>query len=243
MALALRERRAIDAETAFAIIGAARRFEPVRRARARLAVVSFPEGQDLRTTPEASAADSTDESPSARWQRLMVAAQAGDQRAYAALLQDGAKFVRVIARRYHRDAGAIEDVVQETLLSIHRIRHTYEPGRPVEPWIAAVAKARAIDALRSNKRRSALETEISSEALAAVPDQSTGPTLEASSEVAAALASLPAGQRAAVRMLKIEEMSLAQAAEASGQSVPALKSMLHRAMVSLRASLKGGRDA
>jgi len=240
---ALRERRAIDAGTAFAIIETARRFELARRARARFALVRYPEGQDLQKAPEASAGDSIDESPSARWQRLMVAAQAGDQRAYAALLQEAAKFVRVIARRYHRDAGAIEDVVQETLLSIHRIRHTYEPGRPVEPWVAAVAKARAIDALRSHKRRSALEMEISTEALAAVPDRSAGPTLEVSSEVAAALASLPLGQRAAVRMLKIEEMSLAQAAEASGQSVPALKSMLHRAMLSLRASLRGGGDA
>ena len=49
--------------------------------------------------------------------------------------------------------------------------------------------------------------------------------------------------RAAVRLLKIEELSLSEAARASGQSVPALKSLLHRAMLSLRASLKGGRDA
>ena len=47
-------------------------------------------------------------------------------------------FVRVVARRFLADAGAIEDAVQETLLSVHRMRHTYEPGRPVEPWIAAI---------------------------------------------------------------------------------------------------------
>lgn len=186
--------------------------------------------------------DETSEMASARWQRLMVAAQEGDQRAYSSFLKEAAVFVRVIARRYHRDAGLVEDVVQETLLSLHRIRQTYEPGRPVEPWVAAVARARAIDALRARTRRAAIET---SEAVPDVADPTTGVDAqhETRTEIAAALAALPAGQRAAVRMLKIEELSLAEAAAQSGQSVPALKSLLHRAMLSLRTTLKGGRDA
>jgi RNA polymerase sigma factor (sigma-70 family) len=238
---ALRERRAIDAGAAFVIIGRLRTLE--RRREALRLVPPLSRGLELPLTPEHSADEVSGETPSARWQRLMRGAQGGDQRAYSALLREAATFVRVIARRYHRDAGAVEDVVQETLISVHRIRHTYEPGRPVEPWIAAVAKARAIDALRSRRRRAAVETEISGEALADVADPSGAPRLEAASEIAAALATLPEGQRAAVRMLKIEEMSLAEASHASGQSVPALKSLLHRAMLSLRASLKGGGDA
>lgn len=187
--------------------------------------------------------DETSETASARWQRLMVAAQAGDQRAYSAFLKEAAVFIRVIARRYHRDAGLVEDVVQETLLSLHRIRQTYEPGRPVEPWIAAIAKSRAIDALRARTRRAAVETEISD----AVPDvvdptTSVDARHETRTEITAALAALPEGQRAAVRMLKIEELSLAEASARSGQSVPALKSLLHRAMLSLRTALRGGHD-
>jgi RNA polymerase sigma-70 factor, ECF subfamily len=188
--------------------------------------------------------DETSEAASARWKRLMVSAQGGDQRAYATFLKEAAVFIRVIARRYHRDAGIVEDVVQETLLSLHRIRQTYEPGRPVEPWVAAVAKARAIDALRARTRRAAVETE-TSDAMHEVADTATGADAlhETRTEIAAALAALPAGQRAAVRMLKIEELSLAEAAAQSGQSVPALKSLLHRAMLSLRAALRGGNDA
>lgn len=188
--------------------------------------------------------DETGETASARWQRLMVSAQAGDQRAYATFLKEAAVFVRVIARRYHRDAGQIEDVVQETLLSLHRIRQTYEPGRPVEPWVAAVAKARAIDALRARTRRASVEAE-TTDAVHDIADTATAADAqhETRTEIAAALAALPAGQRAAVRMLKIEELSLAEASAESGQSVPALKSLLHRAMLSLRASLKGGGDA
>jgi RNA polymerase sigma-70 factor, ECF subfamily len=189
-------------------------------------------------------ADDTNETPSARWQRLLAAAQNGDRHAYTAFLKETAVFVRVIARRYHRDAGAVEDIVQETLLSLHRVRHTYEPGRPVEPWVAAIAKARAIDALRARQRRAAVETETPAP-LTDIPDAAAGADArhETQAEVAAALASLPASQRAAVRMLKIEELSLAQASERSGQSVPALKSLLHRAMLTLKSTLRGGGDA
>jgi RNA polymerase sigma-70 factor (ECF subfamily) len=188
--------------------------------------------------------DETDESPSARWQRLMTAAQAGDRFAYTAFLKEAATFIRVIARRYHRDAGAVEDVVQETLLSLHRVRQTYEPGRAVEPWVAAIAKARAIDALRARQRRSAVEAEAPS-TMDEIADTTASPDArhEAQAEVAAALAALPMGQRAAVRMLKIEELSLAEASERSGHSVPALKSLLHRAMLTLRSTLKGRGDA
>ena len=189
-------------------------------------------------------ADDVNETPSARWQRLLAAAQSGDRHAYTAFLKEAAGFARVIARRYHRDAGALEDIVQETLLSLHRVRHTYEPGRPVEPWVAAIAKARAIDALRARQRRAAVETEAPAQ-LTDIPDAAAGADArhETQAEVAAALASLPASQRAAVRMLKIEELSLAQASERSGQSVPALKSLLHRAMLTLKSTLKGGGDA
>ncbi len=185
------------------------------------------------------------ETQSQRWQRLMIAAQAAEPRAYAELLRESSSFIRVIARRYHSDAGTIEDVVQETLISIHRVRQTYEPGRAVEPWIAAIAKARAIDALRARLRRLKMETPVAAEVLANIPDtmRSSENTLAANTSIAEAMAALPPAQRAAVRLLKIEELSLREASETSGQSISALKSALHRAMLSLRLVLTGGRDA
>lgn len=214
--IALANPRAIDADLAFVIIALAR---------------------DLW---EQVLPPSTE---SGRWQELMIAAQRGEQRAYAQLLKEASVFVRFIARRYHGDQGAVEDVVQETLISLHRMRHTYEPGRPVEPWIAAIAKARAIDALRSRKRRAAVEGELTDAvAKTAASDARAEEALAARGDIAAALATLPEGQRAALRMLKIEEMSLAEASAASGQSVSALKSLLHRAMQTLR-GVKDNSDA
>lgn len=174
----------------------------------------------------------------------MLSAQAGRQREYAVFLKEAATFIRVIARRHHRNTGLVEDVVQDTLTSIHRMRHTYEPGRPVEPWVAAIARARSIDVLRRHTRISRREAGEDTEQLAAHPDRrsTTESRLETETVVAGALASLSPSQREAVRLLKIEELSLAEAASVSGLTVQALKSSLHRAMQNLRASLKGGSD-
>jgi RNA polymerase sigma-70 factor (ECF subfamily) len=101
---------------------------------------------------------------------------------------------------------------------------------------------RAARARRARTRRAAVETEARPEVVAAVADTTARNAFEVGEEIAAALKALPPGQRAAVQMLKIEELSLNEAARASGRSVPALKSLLHRAMLSLRASLTGGRD-
>lgn len=180
-----------------------------------------------------------------RWQRLMLAAQAGEKREYATLLKEASVFIRAIARRHHREPTVIEDVVQETLTSIHRMRHTYEPGRPVEPWIAAIAKARSIDVLRTRLRRNARETHVPGETLALHADPGISPEsdLASRSVIAEALSNLTDAQRAAIQLLKIEELSLAEASTVSGLSVQALKSSLHRAMQSLKLSLVGKPDA
>ena len=79
-----------------------------------------------------------------QWAAWMRAAQAGDARAYEQLLRAIAPFLRSLARRYCRDPDRREDVVQEVLLTVHRVRHTWDPGRPFSPWLAAIAARRAI---------------------------------------------------------------------------------------------------
>lgn len=209
----------------------------VRRSAGRMPL-SIPAGPVAATEPG-------EETQSDRWKRLMLAAQEGRQREYAIFLREAATFIRVIARRHHRNSGLVEDVVQETLTSIHRMRHTYEPGRPVEPWVAAIAKARSIDALRRHTRISKREAGEDAEVLSRHPDRGTSTENRLVSEtvIADAMASLTDAQREAVRLLKIEELSLSEASSVSGLSVQALKSALHRAMQNLRTSLTGGSDA
>jgi RNA polymerase sigma-70 factor (ECF subfamily) len=173
------------------------------------------------------------------WARLMAMAQAGDGVAYACLLRDMLPYMRAVIRRHHRAADEVEDVLQDVLLTIHRIRHTYDPARPFSTWLAAIAYRRSIDALRRKYGRDAVET-FSPVAYENYADPAANREMAAYEEGAAlkeAIAALPIGQRQAVELLRIREMSLIQASAVSGQSVGALKVSLHRAIRSLQVSL------
>lgn len=82
----------------------------------------------------------------------MTAAQAGDARAYDALLRAALPLLRAIARQRLFDPAEAEAAVQDTLLTIHRLRHTYDPARPIRPWLTTICERRCIDRLRGRNR-------------------------------------------------------------------------------------------
>ncbi len=174
---------------------------------------------------------------------LMAAAQRGDRAAYGQLLRDCAPWIMAVARRQGVSAGQLEDVVQETLLTVHRVRHSWDPARPFLPWLSAIAARRAIDLLRRHGRQGAREVHepVLYEA-AADEAEAASETLEradAASRLARAVAGLPEGQREAVRLLVMADRSLKEAAAESGRSEGALKVNLHRAIRSLRERMLG----
>ena len=83
----------------------------------------------------------------------MAAAQAGDRAAYEALLRDCVPLIRAVALRQGVGADHVEDVVQDVLLTVHRARQTYDPGRSFNGWLRTIAERRAIDLLRRIGRR------------------------------------------------------------------------------------------
>ena len=83
---------------------------------------------------------------------LMRLAQGGDQIAYVSLLVLLTSITRQFARTRLGAVPWIDDVVQETLLAVHRARQTYDAGRPFAPWFYAVASSRLIDVLRRERR-------------------------------------------------------------------------------------------
>ena len=177
-----------------------------------------------------------------RWETWMLAAQAGDARAYDLLLRDCLPLLRAVARRRIRDTHEAEDAVQDTLLTIHRMIATYDPTRPLRPWIVAIAERRSIDRLRRRGRGAGRETPIDdhAESLAA-PAGETGEDRIAGRQLRDAVADLPESQRTALRLAKLEDLPLAEAARRSGLSVGALKVATHRALKTLRRRL-GGED-
>lgn len=175
------------------------------------------------------------------WTILMARAQEGDGAAYSRLLLQVTPYLRTLARRWLRDPWDIEDTVQDVLLALHAVRHTYDPSRPFGPWLTGVANRRAIDRLRRQGRWRARETP-----LTAIHDAHPADEVDAASSLErgpleAAIDRLPTAQRKAIRMLKLEEKSLKQAASESGMTIAALKVATHRAIGSLRRML-GGED-
>jgi RNA polymerase sigma factor (sigma-70 family) len=189
-------------------------------------------------TESTSATDQADRQRAA-W---MAAAQAGDQRAYARLLTDSVSLIRAVARRQGVPVDTLDDVVQETLLTVHRVRHTFDPSRSYDAWLSAIASRRAIDTLRSHGRRDRREVhdEFAFDNHADRDDASAGTEREQeATRLREAIKTLPPGQREAVEQLGLKEQSLAEAAERTGRNTGALKVNLHRALKTLRDRLHG----
>lgn len=173
----------------------------------------------------------------ARAADLMRAAQAGDQMAYAELLVLLTREAKRVARGRVGSVAWLDDVVQETLLSVHKARHTWDPSRPFGPWFRAVAVHRALDVYRRERRVAsreqvddALETVAQPIAGGARGDVDMG-------AVHAALAGLPARQRDIVEGLKLRDESVKGLAARHGMSESAVKVMAHRGYKRLRALL------
>ena len=195
-----------------------------------------------QTVTAESTAGNDSESPEQRRAAWMAAAQAGDRRAYEKLLVDSVGLIRAAARRQGVAYDQLDDVVQETLLTVHRVRHTYDPARSYDAWLSAIASRRAIDALRSSGRRD--RREIHDEfAVDSHPDADDASAATDSQQRAQrlreAIAELPPGQREAVEQLGLHERSLGEAAELTGRNTGALKVNLHRALKALRERFHG----
>jgi len=191
----------------------------------------------------AAPAEATSNAGELNWSKLMALAQDGDRQAYRTLLQDVAPYLRSIAARCFKQPSEAEDAVQDVLLTIHTVRHIYDPSRPFGPWLVTIANRRFIDRLRRETRVKAREIALSTEH-ETFPESQTNLDYEASDEAALAEAidRLPLEQRQAVTMLKLNEMSLKEASAVSGRSIAALKVATHRAIKNLRTILKKQSD-
>jgi RNA polymerase sigma factor (sigma-70 family) len=171
----------------------------------------------------------------------MRAAQLGDATAYLELLRTVTPRIRRIVGRQRGFAGAedVEDLVQDVLLSLHVVRTTYDPARPFMPWLLAIVRNRLADGARRYARTAAREVHVDDVTLS---EPATNPDPDTSAHVEAlqhAVRALPAVQRQAIELLKLQELSLKEAAAASGTSVGALKVATHRAIAALRKALMG----
>jgi RNA polymerase sigma factor (sigma-70 family) len=179
----------------------------------------------------------------ARLAALMHAAHDGDSAAYLELLQTVTPYIRriVVHRRGFAGREDVEDLVQDILLSLHAVRATYDPCRPFTPWLLAIVRHRLANGARRYARKKAHEVEADDERVTFSQAVTKSRTITSNDTLALreAMCALPEGQREAIELIKLQGLSLREAAAATGSTVGALKVATHRALMALRVILKG----
>ena len=169
---------------------------------------------------------------------LMVAGLNGDAAAHRNLLDQLSRRLRAYYKtkleRLGRSATEAEDLVQEALLAIHVQRHTYDRTEPLTPWVYAIARYKLIDHLRTT-RVQPLETAIEdAEELMAQDDQVGA---ESAYDLQRLLSGLPQKMREAIQCMKIDGLSVAEAASRCRMSESAVKVNVYRGLKRLAAAI------
>lgn len=152
---------------------------------------------------------------------LMQRAQRGDRAAYDALLRECEAWLRLyLGHRLTPDHAS--DAAQEVLLAVHAKRHTYDPRRPFGPWLAGIARYKLMDRLRAAYKEGSVE----------LTDQGRTESHEGAVLSGVLLGRLldrlPPAQAEAIRLIKIEGLSVREASETTGQGESLLKVNVHR---------------
>ncbi len=168
---------------------------------------------------------------------LLRAANRGDGRAYARFLGAVTPIIRGIARARGAGLGpeACEDVVQETLLAIHRKRQTWREDAPVRPWLYAIVRHKVVDAFRARGRR----VQVSIDDFAEVLPAEAGPDPTERSDAERVIARLDPRSARIVRAIGIEGASVAELSAAMGMTETAVRVALHRGLRRLAALREG----
>jgi RNA polymerase sigma-70 factor, ECF subfamily len=175
-----------------------------------------------------------------RLRDLLIRGLAGEAPAYHGFLRDLSAHLRGFFRK--RLSGLpdeVEDLVQEVLIAVHDRRHTYDAGRPLTAWVHAIAKYKLVDVLRRRAGRELLTGSLDdADDLLAASDSEA---IEAKRDLARLLDRLPPRQRLPIVHMKLEGLSVIEAARICGMSESAVKVSVHRGLKALAAMIRAGR--
>ncbi|GIX41658.1 MAG: DNA-directed RNA polymerase sigma-70 factor [Leptospiraceae bacterium] len=170
---------------------------------------------------------------------LLIQSLEGDQNAYKNFLLEVSKILKSYFSSKVFDQTVVEDLIQETLISIHKARHTYDPSLPVLNWIFAIAYRRYIDYVRKDARIKKYEhsTEtfqhISSNLIYKSEEQ-----YDNQNRINSILEHMTEREKKIITLLKIENYSIKEAAKILNLSESALKVAAHRAYKKIKKILK-----
>ncbi len=171
---------------------------------------------------------------------LMRASLRGDAAAYRYLLSRLSANLRAYYKgrlaRIGRSATEAEDLTQEALMAIHTRRHTYDPDKLLMPWVHAIARYKLIDHLR---RTRASMTDVPIEDAEEVMAHDDFVITESASDLKKLLNQLPDKMRRAIQSVKLDGLSVAEAASQCGISESDVKVSVHRGLKALITSVAG----
>lgn len=169
---------------------------------------------------------------------LMTAGLRGDVAAHRALLASLSGNLRAYYRhrlvRAGRTPEETEDLVQEALMAVHTQRHTYDPGKLLTPWVYAIARYKLIDYLR---RTHASMTDVPIEDAGELTAHNDREAAESALDLAKLLSRLPDKMRLPIQYVKLDGLSVADAAARCGVSESAIKINVHRGLKILMAAI------
>lgn len=172
-----------------------------------------------------------------RLRELLVLGLSGDAAAYHRFLKALSAHLRAYFRkRLYQRPDEAEDLVQETLLAVHNQRHTYQTDQPLTAWVHAIARYKLIDQLRARASREALTDPLDDEL--EVFASSDTDAADARKDLHQLLAGLPDRQRLPIVHVKLEGLSVVEAAQLTGLSESAVKIGVHRGLKALAAKIR-----
>ncbi len=172
-----------------------------------------------------------------RLKDLLVRGLAGDAAAYQGFLRDLSAHLRAFLRR--RLSGMpdeVEDLVQETLLAVHNQRHTFDAAQPLTAWVHAIARYKLVDLFRRRARRELVTEPLDEER--ELLSSADADAAEARRDLAQLLDALPERQRMPIVYVKVQGLSVVEAARLTGMSASAVKVAVHRGLKALAAKIR-----
>jgi RNA polymerase sigma factor (sigma-70 family) len=162
---------------------------------------------------------------------LMIRSQRGDKQAYTVLLEQAGRWLsRYFSYKIAHDA--VDDLVQDTLISLHRKIASYDQTRPFLPWLAAIARYRWVDRLRQTYKHEAQALDFD------IAENSHEDIVGAKISIDNLLNRLPDAQADVIRFVKIEGHSITEACAKTGQSESSVKVNIHRGLKKLSALIE-----
>jgi RNA polymerase sigma-70 factor (ECF subfamily) len=170
---------------------------------------------------------------------LMTAGLDGDGGAYHQLLERLTSHLRAYYRNHFARIGHgptdAEDLLQEALIAVHTHRHSYDRSQPFTPWIHAIARYKFLDYLRRTKFS---YKDIPMESVHELTADSDMTAVDSGLDLQRLLSSISSKAREAIQSVKLDGLSVSEAAVRSGMSESAVKVAVHRGLKALAIKIR-----